>query len=499
MKKLVACLIVLFGISLSAYAADIKIYTDGKLLKTDTPPQNIDNRVLVPMRAIFEALGAEIKWDAGNYSVTARKQSQAIRLKIGSNKMDMGVVNSDNAEYYSSYCELDVAARIINDRTYVPVRAVAEALHTQVRWDSDTETVYIESINEGDGYIFYSSAADYNKLYRVDTNGVNRKKISDRAVKNVKYADGYVYFTSDGDILYRTDEDGENEERITQFATELIGAENGKVYCINKDENALYIIGDEVQIIDNVYNAELHGGYIYYNSSDTTDMLILNVDTMNITRAEMGDGILLAPYNCTFYGKYFLTENGNWYNTIYRFDADGTNRISINNASSTVCENQEEDARVIYISGDNGMSICYTWIDGSYVAVIKQMPQGCVWVDVLAQDGDNIYYKNAFRKEIYRTNFDGTEDIYVAYGDDISIEGDKMFISDDVFYISDKDGQNQRQIYNRRLGDYFVTDNNVIGRDEGFGSIVKIGFNASICNLTNDRASEWTSNLKQNK
>lgn len=111
----------------------VSVSVNGSILDLDVPAQIVNDRTLVPLRGIFEALGAKVEWDGENQMVLAEKGSVSISLKIGSNAMN---VNSD-------VVELDVPAQIIDDRTLVPARAISEALGCNVEWDGNTRTVYI--------------------------------------------------------------------------------------------------------------------------------------------------------------------------------------------------------------------------------------------------------------------------------------------------------------------------------------------------------------------
>ena len=112
---------------------DIKVTLNGNLITFDQPPVIRDDRTLVPVRAIFEALGAEVRWDGDTQTVLSQKGATLVQLKIGSNIM---TVNGREIA-------LDVPAQIINDRTLVPVRAIAEAYGCRVDWDGETKTVII--------------------------------------------------------------------------------------------------------------------------------------------------------------------------------------------------------------------------------------------------------------------------------------------------------------------------------------------------------------------
>ena len=113
---------------------EIDVIVNGVPITFDQPPITEDSRTLVPLRAIFEALGANIEWDENTQTVTAERGEDVISLRIGSNIL---VKNGNNIE-------LDVPARLIGGRTMVPVRAVSESLGAQVGWNSDTWTVTVD-------------------------------------------------------------------------------------------------------------------------------------------------------------------------------------------------------------------------------------------------------------------------------------------------------------------------------------------------------------------
>lgn len=103
---------------------DIYIYVDGKRAESDTAPVIKNDRTLVPIRVVSEALGADVKWNGENKSVTITLNGKTLSLNIGS--IDMKA--DDNT------IMLDAAPEIINSRTMVPLRAVSEAFDKQVSW-----------------------------------------------------------------------------------------------------------------------------------------------------------------------------------------------------------------------------------------------------------------------------------------------------------------------------------------------------------------------------
>lgn len=112
---------------------EIKIFVDGKEVKADVPPVIVDDRTLVPFRAIFEALGAEVEWEAETRTALGVRGGIAVEIQIDSSVMK---INGEELV-------LDVPAQIIDDRTMVPVRAVSESFNANVGWISGTKTVVV--------------------------------------------------------------------------------------------------------------------------------------------------------------------------------------------------------------------------------------------------------------------------------------------------------------------------------------------------------------------
>jgi hypothetical protein len=110
-----------------------EITTNGEAKALDVPAQIIDSRTMVPLRAIFEALGASVEWDDATKTVTSVKGDTTVKLTIG--KAAITVNGADKA--------LDVPAQIVDSRTLVPVRAIAESFGCEVGWDDATKTVTI--------------------------------------------------------------------------------------------------------------------------------------------------------------------------------------------------------------------------------------------------------------------------------------------------------------------------------------------------------------------
>ncbi len=110
-----------------------KIFVDGKKISFDVDPVNINGRLLVPFRAICEALGMSVDWNDAERKVTAVKGANSVIMTIENN-----VVNVNG-----NAVTTDVAPTIHNSRTVVPLRFLAEAIGCEVGWDGDTSTVAV--------------------------------------------------------------------------------------------------------------------------------------------------------------------------------------------------------------------------------------------------------------------------------------------------------------------------------------------------------------------
>lgn len=113
----------------------ISVVLDGKALEFDVPPQMQNDRVLVPLRVIFEGLGADVEWDGDTETVTAEKEGTVIILTIG------GAEPTVNGEIV----EIDQPAILVGNRTLVPIRFVSEAFGCDVDWVDETQTVVIST------------------------------------------------------------------------------------------------------------------------------------------------------------------------------------------------------------------------------------------------------------------------------------------------------------------------------------------------------------------
>ncbi len=138
MKKLVSaliCALTMFAAAaaVSADGDDIAVYVDNSAVEMTQKPVILDGRTLVPVRAIFEKAGATVSWDSQDTSATIKKGDTAVYIKL----------NEDFIYKNDAPIVLDVPAQLIEGSTYLPVRAVSEAMGFGVTWDSANKSILI--------------------------------------------------------------------------------------------------------------------------------------------------------------------------------------------------------------------------------------------------------------------------------------------------------------------------------------------------------------------
>lgn len=142
MKKLITIMLTVFlslGVSNAAFAADINVTVENKAVTwTDAKPFiNKDNRTLVPLRPIAEAMGLNVQWyDSLNMAMFSSPDG-FVEFTIGSKTYECGNMSG------SKKVSMDTAAVIADGRTYAPARYLAEAFGYNVGWNANTNTVII--------------------------------------------------------------------------------------------------------------------------------------------------------------------------------------------------------------------------------------------------------------------------------------------------------------------------------------------------------------------
>jgi len=139
---LVLTVIIYMILNVPSYADElpiegIQLIVDGNNITALSEPVIENDRVLVPLRFISEELGADVDWDGDIRSVSVQKDDKSMLLWIGSR-----LIEYNNGEIYNLS---DVVPKLINKRTYVPLRLISNALSIGIEWDANTKTVFVDS------------------------------------------------------------------------------------------------------------------------------------------------------------------------------------------------------------------------------------------------------------------------------------------------------------------------------------------------------------------
>lgn len=168
MKKMILGSLLALSIAVPALAhPPITVYVDQQeVVFADQAPVIVDDRTLVPMRKIFEAMDADVTWDEPSQTITSTRGSDVVTMTIGQKQ-----VYKNGKVVYT----MDVPAQIMQDRTMVPIRAVAVAFDANVAWDGinyvidittdgTTSGNYSKQIHADDGTLLATVSLTYSPL-----------------------------------------------------------------------------------------------------------------------------------------------------------------------------------------------------------------------------------------------------------------------------------------------------------------------------------------------
>ena len=211
---------VLIGVSTIALAErPIKILMGGEYLQTPVAPVIIDGRTMVPLRTVFEGIGAVVEWDNDTQTVTAKKGKNIVKLQINSKEMSV----NDEVK------EIDVPAQLINDRTMVPIRACSEAFGLDVEWNDHARLIRIkqgisvvsEKHDRDGSWEKYQYDQNGDEIFYENSNG-NWKRTkticTDNSVESYSEQDNgetsfaKLYFNNFGELIKFSKSDGTETE-----------------------------------------------------------------------------------------------------------------------------------------------------------------------------------------------------------------------------------------------------------------------------------------------
>lgn len=237
MKKLLSIILsvcmILSVCTVPVLAEDtIKITVDGKLVDCAAygqEPVAIDGTTLVPLRSVFEALGATVAWDGDTQTVVSARGNDTIALQIDSANM---FVNGQVKV-------LSVPAQSMNERTMVPVRAIAEAFGCDVKWDGDTKTVIVSTLVNADETPEAVATKVYESILNLDFDTA-KKYFKDESVAEI-YVGDFDLESSFANIP-GMELDERMQAYLTDFVKNVVGLATFKI------ENV--IVGDDVAYLE---------------------------------------------------------------------------------------------------------------------------------------------------------------------------------------------------------------------------------------------------------
>ena len=223
MKKLVVSLLVgllAIGSMTCVHASDeITVMVLNQKVEFDQEPVIDNGRILVPLRAIFEALNAEVYWDDATQTITAYKSTAfkediVVNLQIGSNEMTVSRTDMDE----DKKVVLDAPATVINGRTLVPVRAISESLECEVYWLNTSSTVVITPFDADQRVITcFNLSGELDSIVIEDYKG--------RVIKEVVYS-----ITGEFEYMTRFDFNDNEREVTTYYADGTVDSRTEEYY-----------------------------------------------------------------------------------------------------------------------------------------------------------------------------------------------------------------------------------------------------------------------------
>lgn len=254
--------LLIFSLSMNCFAAgNISIKIDGSLI--DTNGVMVDNRVLIPMRDIGEALGAQVFWNEAEQSVVVEKAIYQINtsdvldaslrtIKMWINKTDVRI-NGITSE------PLDVGPKIISGKTMVPLRAVSQWLDARVNWNEYTQTVEITK----DWNSSFSDAVNKkNQIEHMENNAIDALNKGTTLTETAAEWISETSLSSNGRVCFRVGMEG-----FANGFYETGGFVSPDVIYAVPDISDDFLDKDNEGTFNNI-RMKVEQGTLYFNQSD---------------------------------------------------------------------------------------------------------------------------------------------------------------------------------------------------------------------------------------
>ncbi len=310
--------------------SNIRLVVNNNDITSFASPIIENDRTLVPVRFIAEEIGATVYWDGINRTVTIKKDGKSILLFI-----DSYLISYNNNQ---SHMISDVAPKIINDRTYVPVRLISNVFGIGVSWNSETRTVYINTDEQSTITPFFD--IDFSSHTSGDT-------ISGKTIIDIKMGDKFSETTSEIKLI-------------------LLDKGSKKGFVVSQTDDTSGILEYIPKVEDNGEKVLVATAYDKYGKFIGGDAITINIDVNPV--------VVLTGLDTT----KLITD------TIYL-------KPSINFLATQV--------KYEIINYKNGKTITVTSQDpfGSYAFVPTMELNGVCAIKVIAYDGNGHAYESKIR------------------------------------------------------------------------------------------------------
>lgn len=399
-----------------------------------------NDRTLVPVRFISEGIGSTVSFNNSTNEISVTLKGKNIKLVVGSNKININGVIQD----------LDVPAQDINDRTFIPLRSLVEALGKKIFWDergliiiSDNENIFYPELDsnlistiidkfvfkgcsnsnavndsfvvqQGE-WIFYSN--DRKNLTRSKIDGTDKLIISDSFATNINIVGDWLYCTL-------TNYNGERYSNLGFYKIKTDGSE--KIKISDDSMGNIIIVKDWVYFTDSVHglqmfkmkldgtskqnittypakNLNVIGDYIYFQNDENQMPYSIKTDGSELKKI-IGDNSYDLYLNYSD-GWLYYDKEGDKYG-LYKIKPDGKGRKQLD--SKQISYINVIDDYIYYHIYDDGLYRIKT--DGT--SKKKLCSDYAAGINVI---GDWIFYQkyntdnNKFEFEgIYRIKNDGS-------------------------------------------------------------------------------------------
>lgn len=277
--------ILCFSVTAFGDSEQITVYVNNEKVDFEVNPVLENGRILVPLRGVFENLGAQVDWNKNIMEVIIKDKNNEIAMMLDKNKV---MVNGEIKD-------IDTTVKMVNSRTFAPIRFISETLGHDVKWDGTSNSVYITK-NESPSVIKNNIPTIGSEENLIALLEYNSKLFSYIGLRGIEGRDIRVV------------------DKAMEVATDSASGEAAPTQNDSSNTNNQVDGVDEGDIIKN------DGTYIYVKTNDGIKVIDSNPKSPNVISE------VIVPENM-YISEIFITENklvvigqNNYYNTNNKLD-----------------------------------------------------------------------------------------------------------------------------------------------------------------------------------